>query len=304
LGSSPPPNQDSVALFPRQRAEVGSILLDLCKLTTDIVEKCTKTKPLPGSVGDQRATESTSEWAWSAPNALESVQDDSLASLASAMDHVAALAVSLRSSQNISFATATLVRGCLEALSRPRYFLTGVDANDMCWRHAVTTLRDLGALPQDGVLRFTHANSQTVAERRGHIMDEATRARPSVSPVRKIHSYSVLVSQLVTAAGPYDGAAVYTHLSGIAHAEPLHLQNFMLTPDDFDPAVERWSYHIAVPRNFAINYLVTICRTTVLVVEDVLTYWGSTGAQGDRWSAGKARIEMRINALSPISSST
>jgi len=61
--------------------------------------------------------------------------------------------------------------------------------------------------------------------------------------------------------------------------------------------VERWSYRIAVPRDRAINYLITICRTTVLVVEDVLKYWGATSAQQDRWAAGKARIERRINAF-------
>jgi hypothetical protein len=297
LVSPLPPNQGSLPLAPRQRAEVGSILLDLTKLTTDIAEECSKTKPRRGSVGDQLASQARPKWAWSAPNALENVQDDSLMSLVSAMDHAAALAAALRSSQNISFAIATLVRGCLEALSRPRYFLTGADANEMCWRHAVTTIRDLDALPRDGVLHFTHTVPQTVAERREHILDEATRARPGISPVKKIHSYSALVKQLVTAAGPYDGAAFYTHLSGIAHAEPFHLQNFMLKPDDFDPSVERWSYRIAVPRDRAMNYLITICRTTVLVVEDVLKYWGATSAQQDRWAAGKARIERRINAF-------
>ncbi|MEG9249998.1 hypothetical protein V6S67_18055 [Arthrobacter sp. Soc17.1.1.1] len=136
-------------------------------------------------------------------------------SLASGIDHLTALAASVKSSQTLGYSLSTIVRGSVEAYGRAHFLLENTDVDRLIRRWMATRLSSLKwaiKSAEDG------ADKARLQQLRDSLKGDATAF--GFTPADLQLSFTALAVDVYNHVyGEDDGSLEYSRLSAVAHAE-------------------------------------------------------------------------------------
>lgn len=163
-----------------------------------------------------------------AKNALDSVINATI----SGLDHTRLLARSL-ADEEISFASATVTRGAIEAFARAWWGLSSDNASDLVLRWLSGMAKELATATRiDENVSLFDLSGREISGREQHtaVLDDIERLTGSRKPLPV--SYTKLAVTLQDALNSPNSRAYYSHLSAVAHAELLGIHGFVTsTPE-------------------------------------------------------------------------
>ncbi|TQO22240.1 hypothetical protein FB385_1064 [Paramicrobacterium agarici] len=191
-----------------------------------------------------------------------------------AVDHLVSFAqlLSLRESPGPSL--AALVRGCLETWGRAWWVMSATTRGQAEFRARAMVVNELSTAKKRGITLLSGESLDDAIDRATAERDSVSDAQPEAVP-----RYTSLACELLEQCGSSstEAAAVYSHLSGVAHGESIFTESLSSRPGGGLDSLST----INLPSQNLSTYCTHLFGVTAISTSLLVRVWGLPAAAGD-----------------------
>lgn len=274
---------------PKMRHQISRPLIDLGTAASRIGSALWESEPAQ----DSRASTILA----GRPVSASAFSDVSIA-LAAGSDHYHALARLIRLEEEFGPSIAALTRSCIETLGRGWWLLESTDAAQMEHRAAAAAVKEQETAARKGVASVRVFDDHS---RRTDVADPVGEARAHLANVQvagvteTVPGYGPLAMAIMEAAGTEKPAAMYSHLSGVAHGESSTVGG-LGSRRATALADQVAAFSMGLPIRNARTYLITLTTVLDTFMSRLIALWGIR-AHEERWEQVRGRTFTTFDEL-------